>query len=60
MEECFHNMDPRFKHKTLYIALTCDGTEVQKNISYTPIVMRVLNLPPAVRLHTHSRLSLYV
>ena len=29
---------------TLFLAVTADGTEVQKGISYTPVTSKVLNL----------------
>ena len=34
---------------TLYLAVTTDGTEVQKGISYTPVTSKVLNLPSSLR-----------
>ena len=33
----------------LYLALSFDGVEVEKNVSYTPVVAKVLNLPPTLR-----------
>ena len=34
---------------TLFFALSCDGVEVHKNVSYTPITCKCLNLSPRLR-----------
>ena len=31
------------------MTITCDGTEVEKNKSYTPIAAKYVNLPPQLR-----------
>ena len=33
----------------MYFALTADGVEVVKNVSYTPVILKVLNLPAELR-----------
>ena len=33
----------------MIFTFTDDGTEVEKNVSYTPLVIRILNFPPQLR-----------
>lgn len=38
-----------WRELVIFFSFTCDGTEVEKGVSYTPLVIRVLNFPPQVR-----------
>jgi rubrerythrin len=49
MEELYHGADARYKDNTFYFTWSNDGVEIQKNISYTPIVAKLLNLPKEQR-----------
>jgi hypothetical protein len=44
-----HNSSLSYAKKVLWFTITCDGTEVEKGVSYTPFVLRFLNLPPQLR-----------
>ena len=49
MESQFHRISDENKKSFLYFAQSHDGVEIQKNVTYTPITAKVLNLP------THAR-----
>ena len=62
----FHALDDPEKCHYLYLAQSNDGVEVEKNVTYTPITAKLLNLPPDLRgealllslytaQHTHTR-----
>ena len=48
LDWCAANGEEAEKH-TLFLAVTADGTEVQKGISYTPVTSKVLNLGSGLR-----------
>ena len=41
--------DEKAAEHTIFIALTADGTEVQKNTSFTPVTSKVLNFSSRLR-----------
>ena len=45
----FHALDDPEKCHYLYLAQSNDGVEVEKNVTYTPITAKLLNLPPDLR-----------
>lgn len=49
MEDLYHECKDESKDSTLFFACSNDGVEVEKKISYTPIVAKLLNLPAALR-----------
>jgi hypothetical protein len=49
MNRLHHNSSLSHAKKVLWFTVTCDGTEVEKGVSYTPVVLRLLNLPPQLR-----------
>jgi hypothetical protein len=49
LEDMYHNLEDDNKHDWIYLAQSNDGVEVQKNVSYTPITAKVLNLPLQMR-----------
>lgn len=44
-----HNLADVMNEDTLVLQQSNDGVEVQKNLSYTPVVFKFLNLPPSIR-----------
>ena len=50
LESLHHECDASCgKNTCLYFALSNDGVEVEKNVAYTPITAKLLNLPPEMR-----------
>jgi hypothetical protein len=49
METLYHGADPMYKDSTFYFSWSNDGVEVHKNVSFTPIVAKLLNLPKEQR-----------
>ena len=47
--ELFHNMNDEDKEDYLYFACSNDGVEVEKNVSYTPVTAKLLNVAPDAR-----------
>ena len=54
-----HNNDAA-RNVTLFVALTADGTEIHKNVSYTPVTLKVLNLQSTLRSRMSSIVLLAV
>ena len=54
----YHEYDGSDKDDILYLAQSNDGVEVQKNISYTPITAKLLNMPVKMRGTTQYDLQL--
>lgn len=44
-----HDMQNILDEDTIVLQQSNDGVEVQKNVSYTPVVFKYLNLPPSIR-----------
>ena len=63
LRKLYHDSENPKRHQVLYGWMTCDGTEVEKNESYTPLVWCTHNLPPQVPtaafLTSHNRMSSY-
>jgi hypothetical protein len=53
METLFYKHPDNNKKAFIYFAQSHDGVEIQKNVTYTPITAKVLNLPT----HARSRLA---
>ena len=49
MDTQFHRLHDENKKSFLYFAQSHDGVEVQKNVTYTPITAKLLNLPSNAR-----------
>ena len=54
LEDLYHKSKSPNRHITLYASLTCDGTEVAKNKSYTPCVLKWCGFPPQVPRGPHD------
>lgn len=44
---------------TLYLAICCDATEFQKD-SWTPVIVKILNLHPEIRINKDAMITLAV
>ena len=45
LDEVYH----LWRELVIFFTFTCDGTEIEKNVSYTPLVIRILNWAPQLR-----------
>jgi hypothetical protein len=57
MNRLHHNSSLPHAKTVLWFTVTCGGTEVEKGVSYTPVVLCFLNLPPQLR-HLLGNLNL--
>jgi hypothetical protein len=57
LEQAYHNSPSLDRHKVFHSAFTYDGTEVEKNKSFTPSVIRFDNMPPGIACATCSGAS---
>ena len=48
-QDLLRTIDEDQRARCLFLALSYDGVEVEKNVSYTPITGKILNFPPKIR-----------
>jgi hypothetical protein len=49
VQDLLRTIDEDQRARCLFLALSYDGVEVEKNVSYTPITAKILNFPPKIR-----------